>query len=173
MFIVTPIVGVRYCSMFFCCTLLYVHSSVAIILMGNREMVALLNLSSLCLVIVEWLFLAVPWGCLRFVIVVFPDHTHYFRKLFCFHAVRLCVRLERFVSFISWSHRWNFIKLCKYIYIYTTNTLNKKVRARANPFRGISLCSSKWIFIYGIMLKLLYSPYMGRSTPTKVFDGAI
>ena len=24
---------------------------------------------------VEWLFLAVPWGCLRFVIVVFPDHT--------------------------------------------------------------------------------------------------
>ena len=27
---------------------------------------------------VERLFLAVPWGCLRFVIVVFPDHTHYF-----------------------------------------------------------------------------------------------
>ena len=25
---------------------------------------------------VERLFLAVPWGCLRFVIVVFPDHTH-------------------------------------------------------------------------------------------------
>ena len=25
---------------------------------------------------VEWFFLAVPWGCLRFVIVVFPDHTH-------------------------------------------------------------------------------------------------
>ena len=25
---------------------------------------------------VEWLFLAVPWGCLRFVIVVLPDHTH-------------------------------------------------------------------------------------------------
>ena len=40
------------------------------------ELVALLNLSSWCLVIVEPLFLAVPWGCLRFVIVVFPDHTH-------------------------------------------------------------------------------------------------
>ena len=26
---------------------------------------------------VERLFLAVPWGCLRFVIVVFPDHTHF------------------------------------------------------------------------------------------------
>ena len=25
---------------------------------------------------VERLFLAVPWGCLCFVIVVFPDHTH-------------------------------------------------------------------------------------------------
>ena len=25
---------------------------------------------------VERLFLAVPWCCLRFVIVVFPDHTH-------------------------------------------------------------------------------------------------
>ena len=36
----------------------------------------LLSLSSWCLVIVVWLFLAVPWGCLQFVIVVFPDHTH-------------------------------------------------------------------------------------------------
>ena len=26
--------------------------------------------------VIEWLFLTVPWGCLRFVIVVFPDHTH-------------------------------------------------------------------------------------------------
>ena len=33
-------------------------------------------LSSWCLVMVEGLFLAVPRGCLRFVIVVFPDHTH-------------------------------------------------------------------------------------------------
>ena len=75
LFIVTPIVGVCNCSMF-CCTLLYVHSSIAIILMEKRELVALLNLSSWCLVIVEPLFLAVPWGCLRFVVVVFPDHTH-------------------------------------------------------------------------------------------------
>ena len=26
--------------------------------------------------IVVWRFLAVPWVCLQFVIVVFPDHTH-------------------------------------------------------------------------------------------------
>ena len=51
-------------------------SSFAIILMGKRELVALLSLSFWCLVIVVWLFLAVPWVCLQFVIVVFPDHTH-------------------------------------------------------------------------------------------------
>ena len=67
--------GVCNCSMF-CYTLLYVHSSIAIVLMGKRELVALLNLSSWCLVMAEWLVLAVPWGCLQFVIVVFPDHTH-------------------------------------------------------------------------------------------------
>ena len=75
LFTVTPIVGVCKCSMF-CCTLLYVHSSIAIILMEKRELIALLNLSVWCLVIVEQLFLAVPRGCLQFVIVVFPDHTH-------------------------------------------------------------------------------------------------
>ena len=67
--------GVCNCSMF-CCTLLYVHFSIAIILMGKRELIALLNLSSWCLVMIERLFLTVPRGCLQFVIVVFPDHTH-------------------------------------------------------------------------------------------------
>ena len=62
--------GVCNCSMF-CCTLLYVHSSIAIILMGKRELVIFVSLSYWCLVVVVWLFLAV-----QFVIVVFPDHTH-------------------------------------------------------------------------------------------------
>ena len=44
--------------------------------MGKRELITLLNLSSWCLVMVERLFLAVPRGCMQFVIVVFPDHTH-------------------------------------------------------------------------------------------------
>ena len=67
--------GVCNCSMF-CCTLLYVHSSITIILMGKNELIALLNLSSWYLVMVERLFLEGPLGCLQFVIVVFPDHTH-------------------------------------------------------------------------------------------------
>ena len=67
--------GFCNCSMF-CCALIYVHFSFAIILMGKRELVALLSLSSWCLVIVVWLFLEVPWVCLQFVNVVYPDNTH-------------------------------------------------------------------------------------------------
>ena len=52
------------------------YSRYRVLMIGKRELVALLNSSSWCLVMVDWLFLAVPWGCLQFVIVVFPDHTH-------------------------------------------------------------------------------------------------
>ena len=45
LFIVTPIVGFCICSMF-CFTFLYDPSSFAIILIGKRELVALLSLSS-------------------------------------------------------------------------------------------------------------------------------
>ena len=69
--------GIGNCSMLFC-ELIYVHSSFAIILIGKRELVALFNLSSWCLVSFVWLFLAVLWVCLHFVLEVFPDHTHYF-----------------------------------------------------------------------------------------------
>ena len=67
--------GLCNCSMF-CCALLYVHSSLAIILMGNRERVALLSLPSWYLVNVAFLFLVVPLVCLQFVIVLFLDHAH-------------------------------------------------------------------------------------------------
>ena len=62
------------CSMF-CFALLSVHSSFAFISMGKRELIALLCLSSWCLVIVVWRFLTMPRVCLQFVIVVFPAHT--------------------------------------------------------------------------------------------------
>ena len=54
-----------------CCA---VYSSFAIIMMGKRGLFALRSLSSWCLVVVVWFFLAVPWVCLQF--VIFPDHTH-------------------------------------------------------------------------------------------------
>ena len=67
--------GFCICSMF-CCVLRYVHSSFGIILIGKRELFVLLSWFSWCLVVVVWLILAVPWLCLQFVIVVFPNHTH-------------------------------------------------------------------------------------------------
>ena len=57
-----------------------IHSSFAIILMGKRSPVALLCLSSWCLMIVVWLFLTMRWVCLQFVIVIFPDQTHYYLR---------------------------------------------------------------------------------------------
>ena len=74
MLIVTPIVGFYNCSMF--CALLYVQYSFVFSLMGKRELVVLLCLSSWCLMIVVCLFLTMPQVCLQFVTVVFPDHIH-------------------------------------------------------------------------------------------------
>ena len=73
-------------------------------LMGKRELVALLNLSSWCLVMVERLFLAVPRGCLRFVIVVFPDHSHVL--FFIMNVIR-----------ITW-HSFNLVLNQIYSYTY-------------------------------------------------------
>ena len=51
--------------------------------MGKRELVPLPSLSLVMvvclfwrLVMVVWLFLTVPWICLRFAIMVIPDHNH-------------------------------------------------------------------------------------------------
>ena len=62
----------------FCCAVLCVLSSFAIIPMGKRELVALLCLSPWCLVTVSvlCLFNTMLWLGLQCVIVVFPDHTH-------------------------------------------------------------------------------------------------
>ena len=77
----------------FCYALLCVHSSFAIILIGKRELVALLSLSSWCLMIDVWLFLVVPWVGLQFVIVMFPDHTHLL--FYCTTCGRVQVRTCR------------------------------------------------------------------------------
>ena len=68
---------------FFCYALLCVHSSFAIILKRKRKLAALLLLSYRCIATINvmWLFLTVPWVGLQCVIVVFPDHTCFFRDL--------------------------------------------------------------------------------------------
>ena len=66
------------CPMF-CFGLLCVHTSFA----RKRELVALLCVSSWCLVIVVRHLLKMPQVCLQFVIGVFPDHTHALIVLYC------------------------------------------------------------------------------------------
>ena len=125
--------GDCYCSMF-CYTLLCVYSSIAIILMGKRELVALLNLSSWCLVMVEWLFLAVPWGCLRFVIVVFPDRTHYF--LFncnMHHHIHLS-------SSCSHMNFWyNYLEDCTYNFVESYMVLKLKCNVMYCDLRSLNI----------------------------------
>ena len=70
--------------------LIYVHSSFATIFMGKRKLVAWLSLSSWCLMIVVWLFLAVLWVCRQFAIVVFPDHTHLLFSIYIYIITLTC-----------------------------------------------------------------------------------
>ena len=65
---VAPVVG-----SVFCCVLLCVHSGLQSSCLGGNIFGSLVLM---CLVVAVLLFLAVPWVCLQFVIVVFPDHTH-------------------------------------------------------------------------------------------------
>ena len=68
--------GFCNCSTF-CCALLCVHSSFAIILIGKGERAGCFALFVFMVSRVGvWLFLTMPRVCLQFVIVVFPDDTH-------------------------------------------------------------------------------------------------
>ena len=88
----------------------------AIILMGKRELIAVLNLSSWCLVVIERLFLTVPGGCLRFLIVVFPDHTHF--------LVLLMVDFLRIFQNIAFSKFFEIFEIHQYFLVKLLNALN-------------------------------------------------
>ena len=55
---------------------------------SKRELGVLLLLSYGCLVTVNdmWLFLTVSWAGLQCVIMLFPDHTHFFMDAHTVHA---------------------------------------------------------------------------------------
>ena len=74
--IVAPVVGVLLVVCLVVHYVMSINCSFAIIFTGKRELVALPGLSSWFPVVAMWLVLAMPWLCLRFVIVVFPVHTH-------------------------------------------------------------------------------------------------
>ena len=100
----------------FCCALRCVHSSFAIILMGKRELVALLSLWSWYPVIVVWLFLAVPRVYLQFVIVIFPDHTHYF-SVFIRTIPRRCFFCGTFLLFMCYVCLVCSVQPCDYLLV--------------------------------------------------------
>ena len=52
----------------------------------------------LVLVMVVWLFLAMPWVCLRFVIVVYPDHTHF---LFMSSELQMSVVIDKNAVYLN------------------------------------------------------------------------
>ena len=120
---VTPIVGFCSCSMF-CCALLNIHSSFAIILMGKRELVASLHLSSWCLVIVVWLFLAVPWVIIMLFYLIKKEKG---KISFLFEFGYIIVRgwdksplpLCIFASNIPYMHKhlYCFTVVCHYIHV--------------------------------------------------------
>ena len=60
------------------CALFCVHYSFSIVLMGEERACCFAKCVILCLMIGVRLLNAVPRACLQFVIVVFPDLTHYF-----------------------------------------------------------------------------------------------
>ena len=101
--------GPRRFNVICLCMLLYVHSSFAIILMGKRELVALLSLYSWCLVIVVWLFLAVQWVCLQFVIVVLPDQTIFYLLDFFSSCIQFYVLLSPYICFISFLYHDSYV----------------------------------------------------------------
>ena len=82
--------GVLFLSLF-CCALLSVYSSFAIILKRKRKLVVFLLLSYKCIVTINvlWVFLTVPWVGLQYVIVIFPDHTR-----LLFEACAVSIKVE-------------------------------------------------------------------------------
>ena len=76
--------------------------------MVKRELVALLKLSFWCLVIIVLLFLTVPWVCLQFVIVVFPDYSPFY-SLFLINLHLLTVNAYAvYQCHLLYLHQTNF-----------------------------------------------------------------
>ena len=139
--------GVCNCSMLWC-SLLYVLSSFAIILKGKRELVASLGLSCWCLVIVGRLFLAVRRVCLQFLIVLFPDHTHYFyQNILSDHSLHdLHLYIRKMLTYIEMVNfqKWDFFD---FFYTFTINCVTTKSRKMLIEYMCCFICSEQCIKI--------------------------
>ena len=87
---------------------------------------------------VERLFLAVPRGCLQFVIVVFPDHTH---LLFWIHFLLFQIRFC-FIKLILSKHITldDLFNIDFYFQIYFKLTLNEPIATKIVCFSRLLKC---------------------------------
>ena len=118
-----------------CCALLCVQSSFAIILMGNRELVVLHNLSSWCLVIVLWLFLEVPWVCLWlwYVLIILP--YYFWKQPFWF------ILIDRRLMFrhgMPWSHVVKRCLACLFIYYLFISDIHSSFSKKSEDYLNVT-----------------------------------
>ena len=124
----------------------------SILVLQSSELVALLTLSSWRLVIVVRLFLAVPWVCLQFVIVVFPDHTH---LLFQMLKSTFDVIIWRIVQ---WRGFWIWNGFEAEILHYVQNFFYKLLSKFINPFLHCLHYNYKIIQNFLLSAKLIVFP---------------
>ena len=98
-------------SMFVLCFVMHCFVSL-LVDGGERELFALLWLSSCSLMIVMWLFLTMPYVGLRCVNVVFPDHTH---MLFYIHNRTTNEIYTPFITNLLWLF-WEPNNMSKILY---------------------------------------------------------
>ena len=130
----------------FCYALLCVHSSFAIILKGKRKLAALLLLSYRCIVAtnVLWLLMTVPWVGLQYVIVAFPEPTHFFVK----NAQLLC--FAKSIQLYTIKHQWRRVILQMLMHNYQLKL-------------GVEYLVQDVIYLYYFVLNSSYMCKLGSS----------
>ena len=116
--------------------------------------------------IVVWLFLAVPWVCLQFVIVVFPDHTH---LLILIKMVILETKgiflLKTFISFNRGKHKW--VKRSNFIF-FISQLVSVKQSFSRNICKQWSLMTSSYHDVMATTSKVSYDVDVKNDSSTVI-----
>ena len=108
---------------------------------------------------VERLFLAMPQGCLRFVIAVFPDHTHllffyiiaYSRTqvlLICIYELIIISLPFLFSLVIVFALALFFSRLAKILVFFSPPSIYSALALTIYPFTFFSFISSRFFFVF-------------------------
>ena len=72
--------------------------------------------------IAVWFFLTVSWVCLQFVIVKFPDHTHYFLAIFSLIFLLFIYLPKAFTFSINGRFLQSFTSMCSVFILLKTRS---------------------------------------------------